>query len=246
MNGICQTKISVIGYEMLVISFNHFKNRKRNEHACTRRLCVCAFMCANVCIRDTCSGDTMKWLNSNKIVLYILYISFHVDNNHFQFFNFTSVKCSMHRLFYFMFKSERGWDRKSLFAFFSSSEIQPMISKFFSSFLFICQSIVFMYAYNTNTLICWSYLKMECIRLTRVLHRTLLLLALILVKDIALNEFKVKLLFGKLGSVEFYDSDFFLFISFVCFYEYALAFFLLRMVTTAQLVAIMVLHCTVI
>lgn len=85
---------------------------------------------------------------------------------------------------------------------------------------------------------------MERIRLTRVLERTVLLLALIRLKDIALNEFKVKLLFGKLGSVEFYDSDFFFSISFVCMSMRSL--FLFRMVTTAQLVAIMALHCTVI
>lgn len=60
---------------------------------------------------------------------------------------------------------------------------------------------------------------------TCVLERTVLLLALIRVKDIALNEFKVKLLFGKLGSGEFYDSvSPFLF---VCLYEYAIFFVLL-------------------
>lgn len=56
---------------------------------------------------------------------------------------------------------------------------------------------------------------------TCVLERTVLLLALIRVKDIALNEFKVKLLFGKLGFVEFYDFASFLF---VCLHEYATLF----------------------
>lgn len=122
-------------------------------------------------------------------------------------------------------------------------EIQPMISKFFFLLSFhLSVSIVFMYAHNTNTLICcWSlssYLNIKRIRLTRVLERTVLLLALIQVKDIALNEFKVKLLLENLA-----PSNFTIFFP-ICLYVRFLL--LLVMVATPVLVAIMVLHCTVI
>lgn len=171
----------------------------------TVRECVCVLY--TYYERRACSSDTMKWLNSNKTVLYIVH-SFHVDNNHFQFFNFTSVKCSMLRLFYFMCKV-RGWDthRYSLqfFLFFLWNSTDDF--KVFFYFLFICQSIVFMYARRHKYFNLLKLLENEAYSIdTCVLERTVLLLALIRVKDIALNEFKVKLLFGKLGSGEFYDS----------------------------------------